>query len=73
MYTLVYVSIVMTNSHKFGEALTAYFKCELSGHVPDKCDRSEFEQYKHPCICKCNFKYFAGSLPYQYSKLRFEV
>ena len=50
MYTLVDVAINLANSDKFVEALTTYFKCELSGHVPDKCDRSEFELYTHPYV-----------------------
>ena len=45
---LVEVAIDLANSDKFVEALTTYLKCELSGHVPDKCDRSEFEQCNHP-------------------------
>ena len=48
MHTQVEVAIDLANADKFVEALTAYFICELSGHVPGKCDRSEFEQYKHP-------------------------
>ena len=43
-------AVLIANSDKFVEALMAYFKCELSGHVPDKCDRSEFEQYTHPYV-----------------------
>ena len=50
MYTLVDVAINLANSDKLVEALTTYFICELSGHVPDKCDRSEFEQYTHPYV-----------------------
>ena len=48
VHTQVEVAIDLANADKFVEALTAYFICELSGHVPGKCDRSEFEQYKHP-------------------------
>ena len=50
VHNLVDVAIITANNDKFIEALTTYFKCELSGHVPDKCDRSEFEQYKHPYV-----------------------
>ena len=48
VHTQVEVAIDLANADKFVEALTTYFICELSGHVPGKCDRSEFEQYKHP-------------------------
>ena len=50
VHTQVEVAIDLANADKFVEALTTYFICELSGHVPDKCDRSEFEQYKHPYV-----------------------
>ena len=50
VYSLMDVAIITANNDKFVEALMTYFKCELSGHVPDKCDRSEFEQYKHPYV-----------------------
>ena len=74
VYTLVYVSIVTANSHKFGEALTAYFKCELSGHVPDKCDRSEFEQYKYPYVSATGY-ILLGLLPISILNyvLKFEI
>ena len=74
VYTLIYVSIVTANSHKFGQALTAYFKCELSGHVPDKCDRSEFEQYKYPYVASISF-ILIGLLPISILNyvLKFEI
>ena len=74
VYTLVYVSIVTANSHKFGEALTAYFKCKLSGDVPHKCDRSEFEQYKYPYVSSISF-ILIGLLPISILNyvLKFEI
>ena len=62
VYTQVEDAILLANNEKFFEALTAYFKCELSGHVPDKCDRNEFEQYTHPYVSTISFV-FLGLLP----------
>ena len=45
---LVHSAIATAKSDKFFAALTDYFKCEALGHVPAKCDRSEFEQYYNP-------------------------
>ena len=48
IFILVHSAIATAKSDKFFAALTDYFKCEALGHVPGKCDRSEFEQYYNP-------------------------
>ena len=53
--TMVHVAIVIAYSDKVIEGLLTYFKCELSGHVPDKCDRSSFEQYSRPYMTAVSY------------------
>ena len=52
---MVHVAIVTAYSDKVIEGLLTYFKCELSGHVPDKCDRSSFEQYSRPYMTAVSY------------------
>ena len=35
--------------------MTDYFKCEALGHVPGKCNRSEFEQYYSPYMSAISY------------------
>lgn len=44
---IVYYSVANGDQNKALEALTEYFTCESTGHVPGKCDRSKFERYIH--------------------------
>ena len=48
IYTLVHGAIFTAISDNFLAAVTDYFKCEALGYVPEKCNRSEFEQYDNP-------------------------
>ena len=63
--TMVHVAIVTAYSDKVIEGLLTYFKCELSGHVPDKCDRSSFEQYSRPYMTAVSYLYIVRSNPSQ--------
>ena len=55
MVTLVHTAIVTTKSDKFIAAVTDYFKCEALGHVPGKCNRSEFEHYNNPYMSSITY------------------
>ena len=72
VYTMVHVAIVTAYSDEVIEGLLTYFKCELSGHVPNKCDRSSFERYSRPYVSECGFIYIVRSNPSQYSELCFQ-
>ena len=50
IFTLAHAAYVAATSDKLIAALTNYFKCEALGHVPGKCNRSEFEQYYNPYL-----------------------
>ena len=50
IFILVHSAIVTAKFDKVIAGLTDYFKCEALGHVPGKCDKSEFEQYYNPYI-----------------------
>ena len=47
VFTLARNATGVATSDKFITALKNYFKCEALGHVPGKCNRSDFEQYKN--------------------------
>ena len=55
MFTLVHTAIFTAQSDKFIAAVTDYFKCEALGHVPGKCNRSEFEQYSNPYMSAVSY------------------
>ena len=55
VFTLVHTAIVTARSDKFIAAVTDYFKCEALGHVPGKCNRSEFEQYCNPYMSAISY------------------
>ena len=55
MFTLVNNAIVTATFDKFIAAVTDYFKCEALGHVPGKCNRSEFEQYYNPYMSAISY------------------
>ena len=48
VFTLVHSAIVTAKSDKFVFVLNDYFNCEALGHVPGKCNRSEFEHIYSP-------------------------
>ena len=48
VFILVHSAIATAKSDKFIAAVTDYYKCEALGHLPGKCNRSEFEQYYNP-------------------------
>ena len=44
VFTLVQNSLGIATLDTFVAALTDYIKCEALGHIPGKCNRSDFEQ-----------------------------
>ena len=55
VFTLIQSSIVTAKSDQFIAAVTDYFKCEALGHVPGKCNRSEFEHYYNPYMSAISY------------------
>ena len=55
VFTLVHSAIVTAKSDKFVSVLTDYFKCEALGHVPGKCNRSEFEHIYSPYMSAISY------------------
>ena len=55
VFTLVHSAIVTAKSDKFISAVTDYFKCEALGHVPGKCNRSEFEHIYSPYMSAISY------------------
>ena len=45
VFSLVQNSLGIANLDTFIASLTDYFKCEAFGHIPGKCNRSNFEQH----------------------------
>ena len=45
VFSLAQSSYVQAKSDIFIASLTDYFKCEAFGHIPGKCNRSNFEQH----------------------------
>ena len=55
VFTLVHSAIVTAKSDNFISAVTDYFKCEALGHVPGKCNRSEFEHIYSPYMSAISY------------------
>ena len=55
VFTLVHTATFTAQSDKFIAAVTDYFKCEALGHVPGKCNKSEFEQYCNPYMSAISY------------------
>ena len=50
VFTLAQISDYLAKKEDLLEALNNYFKCEALGHVPGKCNRSQFEHYYNPYL-----------------------
>ena len=55
VYVLVQNGIVQAKSDTFITALTGYFKCEAFGHIPGKCNRSNFEQHYNQYLATISY------------------
>lgn len=61
-YSMIHIGIVTGNMDKVREEFAKYFLCESTGHIPGKCDRSEFEQHLHPYMSAVAYV-FLGLIP----------
>ena len=50
VFSVAQISDYLANKGGLLEALSNYFKCEALGHIPGKCNRSQFEHYYNPFL-----------------------
>ena len=50
VFTLAQISDYLAKKGDLFVALSDYFKCEALGHIPGKCNRSQFEHYYNPYL-----------------------
>ena len=50
VFTLAQTIVNFAKKEDFIVAVSDYFKCEALGHIPGKCNRSQFEQYYNPYL-----------------------
>lgn len=59
---MIHYGLVSGNTEKATRDFTNYFLCESTGHVPGKCDRSEFERHLRPEMSIVTY-YLLGIIP----------
>ncbi len=55
VYTMIQTGVVSAHVDNLINGLEKYLACELGGHVPGKCDRTDFEKYSYPYLLAVSY------------------